>query len=58
MKKIDDDNLGAVSGGVQTVKTKSDEKRSFCARCEKETMFKLGTGGRAICEECGNEKLM
>ena len=38
-------------GGVQ-------QKKHFCTKCDKDTMFNLYTGGRAICSECGDQIFM
>ena len=33
-------------------------KSSLCPNCNTETTFILGSGGRAVCKDCGFEKLM
>lgn len=54
-KALGDKELEQVNGGTETiVKT----RLSKCPGCDKETLFMLYTGGRAICKDCGYEKLL
>lgn len=70
-KKISDDMLDNVIGGVGvdkktaavgTAENPQDPlittKLSDCPVCKRDTTFNLYLGGRAICQECGNEKFM
>lgn len=56
-KRLSDDVLYNVSGGKDDTQV-IDEKQSNCPICNKERMFKLYSGGRAICKKCGYEKFM
>ena len=59
MKKLADDGLGAVSGGtVKGAPQPIDKRKALCPKQKKETMFNLYTGGRAICQECGEQIMM
>ena len=56
--KLDEEMLKDVSGGKILPGGNTNTKLSECKRCNRETLFILGTGGRAVCSECGEEKLM
>ena len=61
MKKLADDSLGAVSGGVGAPESGPkplDTRKAYCPKQKKETMFNLYSGGRAICQECGEQIMM
>ena len=53
--KPTDEELEKIGGGINT---NVPTRRSECPRCDKETVFYLYTGGRAICSDCGYEKMM
>ena len=55
-KKIDQDILENVTGGTES--NVISRKKSFCPRCDKDTIFNLYMGGRAICTECNHQKFM
>ena len=61
-KKIDDSNLDNVNGGINntngTAGSNAPTKVSYCPYCKADTVFYLGSGGRAVCKECENEKFM
>ena len=54
-KKIKDEELEQINGGTDTI---IQTRRSKCPRCDAETIFNLYTGGRAICQDCGYEKML
>ncbi len=59
MKKIDDDILETVSGGKDTGTPQPlDTRKAYCPKQKKDTMFNLYSGGRAICQECGEQIMM
>ena len=35
-----------------------EQRKHFCTKCDKDTMFNLYLGGRAICSECGDQIFM
>ncbi len=62
MKKLTDDGLESVSGGItrtpaNTMNTQP-KKTEYCPKCETERTFYLYSGGRAICSTCGKEIMM
>ena len=63
MKKLADDGLEAVSGGVGAPAQSQgpqpiDTRKAFCPKQKKETIFNLYSGGRAICQECGEQIML
>ena len=56
MNKINEEMLRDVSGGKNT--NSIPKKNAYCPGCKKESTFRLGSGGRAVCEECGEEILL
>ena len=59
--KLEDEALSGVNGGVVIQKRANanagdDTKLLDCPACDKQTVFKLYTGGRAICTICGYQK--
>ena len=59
MKKLADDGLEAVSGGTAASAPQPiDTRKALCPKQKKETMFNLYSGGRAICQECGEQIMM
>ena len=57
--KLEDGALSGVNGGVVIQKkgtgnaVPGDTKKKECPVCDKETVFRLFTGGRAVCTICG-----
>ncbi len=59
MKKLTDDGLETVTGGKKTNSTEPvTTKEALCPKQNKKTMFNLYSGGRAICQECGEQILL
>ena len=54
-QKIEEAALEDVTGGQDS---QLSTRKSDCPSCEKETIFILYTGGRAICKECGYQKFL
>ena len=54
--ELNDLELENVNGGVSNNQKKSgQEKQVYCPHCKKITWFNLGSGGRAVCQDCGNQ---
>ena len=59
MKKLVDDSLASVNGGkAESGPQPLDTRKAYCPKQKKETMFNLYSGGRAICQECGEQIMM
>ena len=63
--KIDDENLRDVNGGAgntATGKTTNTNicgtRETMCPKCKEIRKFNLYTGGRAICQTCGEEIML
>ncbi len=54
-KKIDETELKNVTGGVEQDVNK---KKYWCPNCKTYRFFVQGSGGRAYCTECEQEKMM
>ena len=59
LNMIDDDTLKDVNGGAGVANGNAndskDTKDALCPKCKEVRTFKLYTGGRAICQRCGEE---
>lgn len=54
--KLEDEALSGVNGGVAIPGSEEQEQFIYrdCPKCNtKRSKFKLGTGGRAVCTNCG-----
>ena len=61
MKKLADDGLEAISGGAAAPSQAPqpiDTRKALCPKQKKETIFNLYSGGRAICQECGEQIML
>ena len=57
--KIDDELLKDVNGGTGNInETKQDTKDAYCPKCKETRTFNLYSGGRAICQVCGEQILL
>lgn len=58
--ELNDDDLLSVSGGKvgDGPTTMVARKRRFCEECGKETDFRLISGGRGVCTECGAQVML
>ena len=62
-QKLNLDQLNAVTGGTMASnhksgtnsqdKTESFEKHECKGKCKRKTVFKMFSGGRGVCTECG-----
>ena len=55
---LGDDELELATAGTITPSERNGEVQSFCDNCKKFTAFRLSSGGRASCKECGMEKML
>lgn len=64
-RKISDEDLGSVIGGVQEIRntgakggSAASKTEAYCPKCQVRRMFTLGSGGRAYCEVCNKEIML